>query len=306
MIIDAHQHAFWHGRSAADLVADMDEQGIDLAWALSWEVPPAEHPAGSVHAFNPLHVRDDGTHPGLVLADQLAARDAHPDRFVLGWCPDPRLPDAPKLFEAAWRMHRVRVCGEWKFRMLLDDPRCLELFRKAGELRCPVVVHIDVPYRPDAATKLPAYRPSWYGGTVDNLARALGACPDTAFIGHAPGFWREISGDADRDDEMYPKGPVTPGGRLYELFETHANLYADLSAGSGLGALRRDREHAEKFLLRFADRLLFGRDIYGSTLREFLDSLPLPAHVRQRIDCGNALKLVPWPIADPQRRAPPL
>jgi len=63
-----------------------------------------------------------------------------------------------------------------------------------------------------------------------------GAAPQTIFIGHAPGFWREISGDADSDPKAYPAGPVREGGRLYPLFESCANLYADLSAGSALGA----------------------------------------------------------------------
>ena len=83
----------------------------------------------------------------------------------------------------------------------------------------------------------------WCGGTVDNLERAMQACPGTQFVGHAPGFWREISGDAARRTETYPLGPVAPGGRVPELLEKYANLYADISAGSGLRALRRDPKH---------------------------------------------------------------
>ena len=37
MLIDSHQHVFWHYRNDADLVADMDAHGIDLAWLLTWE-----------------------------------------------------------------------------------------------------------------------------------------------------------------------------------------------------------------------------------------------------------------------------
>ena len=55
-------------------------------------------------------------------------------------------------------------------------------------------------------------RPYWYGGNFDVLERFLRQCPDTTFIGHAPGFWREMSGDSNRQ-EVYPHGPVTPGGR---------------------------------------------------------------------------------------------
>ena len=180
---------------------------------------------------------------------------------MLGYCPDPQTPAAPKLLEAACRMHRVRVCGECKFRTLLDDPRCLELFRKAGELACPVVVHIDVPYRPHAETHRSVYQPAWYGGTVENLARAMSACGETIFLGHAPGFWREISANADSDPAVYPKGPGVPGGRLYELFEAHPNLHADLSANSGYNAVSRDEAFGCEFLAEFQDRLYFGTDI---------------------------------------------
>ena len=50
--------------------------------------------------------------------------------------------------------------------------------------------------------------------------------------------------DADTAGGGYPRGPVTEGGRLYRLFDRYPNLFADLSAGSGLGALKRDPDHA--------------------------------------------------------------
>ncbi len=295
MIVDVHQHVFWHGRDDASLVADMDAQGIDVAWLLSWEVLPHEDERAYHGVLNPQHARADGTHPGIPLQDLLRARARYPNRFVVGYCPHPLLGSAPELFEAAYHIHGVRTCGEWKFRLPFDDPRCLELFHKAGQLGCPVTLHLDVPYLPHRETGKPVYQRSWYGGTVANLERALQSCPETIFIGHAPGFWREISGDADSDPQAYPTGPVKPEGRLYDLFARHANLYADLSAGSALGALRRDPGHARDFLCRFADRLLFGRDYYGGELLTFLRSLDLPPDVQDRILSGNALKLVAAP-----------
>jgi hypothetical protein len=292
MIIDAHQHACWHGRDEESLLADMNAHGIDLAWLLTWEIPPEEDSPAYHGHFNPEHVRTDGTHAGLTLSDVLRARRRYPGRFVAGYCPPPTLRRAPELLQAACRMHGVRVCGEWKYRILLDDPRCLELFRKAGELRCPVVVHLDAPYLPDPQTARPTYQREWYGGTVGDLSRALAACPETTFIGHAPGFWREISGDADTRSEMYPAGPIVPGGRLEGLFEAHANLCADLSATSALNALQRDPAYARELLCRWADRLLFGRDWYGGALLEFLASIDLPGEVREKILAGNARRLI--------------
>jgi predicted TIM-barrel fold metal-dependent hydrolase len=77
------------------------------------------------------------------------------------------------------------------------------------------------------------------------------------------------------------------------LLEQYPNLYADLSAGSGLRALSRDPAHARDFLTRFADRLLFARDYYGDELHTFLESLDLPKDVQEQIYFQNAQKLVP-------------
>jgi len=292
-IIDSHQHVFWHGRDDAGLIADMDEQGILAAWLLSWEVLPHEDDGIYHGVLNPVHCRTDGTHPGIPLSDLLRARARYPDRFIVGYCPHPLTGKAPELFEAAYRIHGVRVCGEWKFRLPFDDPRCLELFHRAGSLACPVVLHLDVPYLPDATSGQPIYQRMWYGGTVANLERALTACPETNFIGHAPGFWREISGDADLDPSVYPKGAIMPGGRLVPLFELFPNLYADLSAGSAHGALKRDLAYARDFLTRFSDRILFGRDYYGGDLLATIESLDLPTDVLNRILFENARSLVP-------------
>lgn len=291
MIIDAHQHAFWHGKDDHGLVADLDAQGIAKAWLLAWDIPPDQDEAGYHSCLNPEHVRPDGTHAGIPLSDLLRAREHYPDRFLVGYCPNPALGHPAATFESAYRIHGVRLCGEWKYRMLFDDPRCLELFRCAGRLGCPVTLHLDIPYLPDGKGGKPFCR-TWYGGTVENLERALIACPQTTFIGHAPGFWREISGDADSAPGYYPKGPITPGARLPALFERYSNLMADLSAGSALGALKRDPKHATEFLIRFADRLLFARDYYGSDLNDFLKTLKLPKKVREQVYSGNALRLM--------------
>jgi len=302
MLIDSHQHVFWHGRDDAGLVADMDEHGIDLAWLLTWEIP--QFPAYQVatqfsRILNPARVRPDGTHPGILLEDLLVAHRTYPGRFILGYCPDPAKPNAPDLFEAACEMHGVKVCGEWKFRLPIDDPRSLELFRAAGRRKAPVVLHLDVPYLGGK------YFSQWYGGTVDNLCRALEACPETTFIGHAPGFWRELSGDADRCVDAYPKGPIVPGGRIGPMFERYPNLMADLSTGSALTALKRDNAFSKEFLLANADRLLFARDYYGGELSAFLRSLHLGEEMEKRIFCKNALKLVsPATCATPQSTLP--
>jgi predicted TIM-barrel fold metal-dependent hydrolase len=213
-IVDSHQHVFWWRRDDAGLIADMDAHGIEYAWLLSWELP-REDDRQSYHAApNPLHFRADGTHRGIPLEDLLRARDHYPDGFVVGYCPTPNHDTAVERFRAAVEMYDLKVCGEWKFKVPFDDPRCIRIYRAAGELGMPVVLHLDVPFRHDENGQ-DTYMPAWYGGTVDNLERALLACPDTNFIGHAPGFWREISGDARTDPDVYPRGPIVGRGKLY-------------------------------------------------------------------------------------------
>jgi predicted TIM-barrel fold metal-dependent hydrolase len=292
-LIDTHQHVWWHGRDDLGLIADMDDHGIEYAWLLSWEIPPFEDHRDYHRVLDPRHARADGTHAGIPLSAILDARERHPKRFVAGYCPHPAVGNAPALLEAAAKIHGVKVCGEWKFRLPFDDPRCIELYRKAGELKLPVVLHLDVPWLKKEGKSV--YQPLWYGGTVANLERALEACPETTFIGHAPGFWREISADADERSEGYPKGPVTGPGRLYGMFDRHPNLYADLSAGSARYALERDPAHAAKFLARYADRLLFARDYYGQDLWKFLETVDLSHDAAEKICFRNAERLVGKP-----------
>ena len=291
MRIDAHMHVNYQGMDAGCLVSEMDAYGIDLAWLLTWYLPPGQDAPRFGGGFSPLNYRTDGTHAGATLDHILAACDRYPGRFIAGYCPCPYEGSAADLFESAWRMHGVRVCGEWSYRLQLDDPRSIQLFRRAGELGAPVVLHLDVPFLPDDNGN-PTYQNHWCGGDVRNLERALQACPNTVFIGHAPGFWRYISGDAATSPESYPSGPVAPGGELHSLLDNHPNLFADLSSGSGLNALRRDPEHARDFLIHRADRLLYGRDNKGNELQEFLPSLDLPRAVLDRIYFKNAASLV--------------
>lgn len=284
MLIDSHQHTNWHGTSADDVVKNMDAAGIDVSWLLTWEVPEGEYDPYYKSVFDPRCV-------GMPLEDIVAACERFPSRFVAGYAPDPRRPDAIERLEAAVKMHGVRVYGELKLRVLFDDPDVVRMFRKCGELGLPVVFHIDIPAK--ERPKFPQ-RDYWYCVDIDRLETVLKLCPDTTFIGHAPGFWRHISGDGYAAEGAYPKGLVTPGGRVQELLRKYKNLYADLSAGSGLTAISRPPEgHGRAFLIEFQDRLLFGRDCFDSKLMDFLKTQDLPRDAWDKITHRNALRLVP-------------
>jgi predicted TIM-barrel fold metal-dependent hydrolase len=173
---------------------------------------------------------------------------------------------------------------------MMDDPRALELFHFCGENKLPVVFHVDVPLPRHKLGRDPGW---WYCCDWENLARALETCQKTVLIGHGPGFWREISGDADSSPDAYPSGPVTPGGRLWDYMERYPNLYCDLSAGSALRALRRDPKLGREFLLKYQDRCLFGRDYFDDAMHNLIKNCKLPTAAMTKIMSGNALRLVP-------------
>ena len=290
-LIDSHQHVFWHGRDDKGLVADMDEQGISKAWLLTWDEPISEMGGNFLETLDPRQRVPGNVTTALPFYSVADTCRLYPDRFVAGYCPPPTDPLAIKKLASAIDIFDVKVCGEWKFTMLIDDPRCIELFRFAGSRGLPVIFHLDVPYLPpNGGRYVGDWR--WKGGTFANLERALIACPDTIFLGHAPGFWRELHGDADNYAENYLKPPLAPGGRLPGLFEKYPNLYGDLSAGSARRALSADPAQARRFLCAFPDRFTFARDYYGGELLEFLRTLDLPADVWQKIGRENAERLI--------------
>ena len=222
LVVDAHNHAAWLGFSIDEHVADMDARGIGVTWLLTWEAPEAEIPP---YYADILPSRRDG----LPLADAVEAARRHPGRFVLGYCPDPRRPDALDRLEAAIGRHGVRTCGEWKLRMEFDDPRNLRLLRFCADRGLPVTVHLTYSRRDPARPEAADY---WYGGSMEALERALQAVPGLTLIGHGPGFWANISGDGKHLTDHNPTGPVLRGGAVVRLMRRHAGLYADLSGRS--------------------------------------------------------------------------
>jgi predicted TIM-barrel fold metal-dependent hydrolase len=81
------------------------------------------------------------------------------------------------------------------------------------------------------------------------------------------------------------------------LMEKHANLFADLSAGSGANAISRDLEFGREFLLRRADRVLFGTDFLAPSqavpqFELFEKQLELPIEVQEKIFRENTRRLL--------------
>jgi predicted TIM-barrel fold metal-dependent hydrolase len=240
-LIDAHMHV---GRLYATegkaltprfLLDFMDRSGIERAVLLPIESP-------------------EETHYYVTTREVLAVCRRHGGRFIPFCNVDPRIGDGDNgaALRARLTEHKRAGCkgyGEAMTGLAIDDVRLQRVYAMCGELELPVLFHMDGLRNLD-------------GRGLPGLERMLQAFPRTTFIGHAQHFWTEISGDASEGQfSSYPAGPIAPGGAVVRLLENYDNLYADLSAGSALNALTRDRPFALRFVERFQDKLLFGTDL---------------------------------------------
>jgi hypothetical protein len=171
--------------------------------------------------------------------------------------------------------------GEHKPGVAIDDPRNMLIYEACSELKLPLLFHLDNERNLD--------QPGLPG-----LAKALAHAPACKFIGHGPGWWASISGAATQADlGGYPKGPVAPGGAIDKLMDAFPNLYGDLSAGSGAGAIQRDLTFGREFLIRRQERIMFGTDYLspGQGVPQFdlfEKSLEIPEDVQRKIFRDNA------------------
>lgn len=237
--IDTHLHV---GRLYLDdepglppevLLAFMDANGIDRAVLL-----PIESPECTSFYVPTTQVLD------------ICRR--WPVRFIPFCNVDPRRAGAVELLGEC-RRQGCKGYGEAMSGLWIDDERLQAIYEACGELGMPVLFDIDREMNLDEPH-------------LPRLERMVAEFPQTAFIGHGPMFWAEISGDFSRAEmpESYPAGPVAPGGAVCRLLSTYANLHADLSARSGWNALARDAEFAPRFCETFRDRLMFGTDLCHS------------------------------------------
>ncbi|NLF18327.1 MAG: amidohydrolase family protein [Lentisphaerae bacterium] len=289
LIIDCHNHPNWHRHDVDALVRNMDEHGIAKTWLLAWEISPKEYEQACPGYFRAMDPRGIAAPLDLVIE----GLHRHPDRFIGGWAPDPRDRYARARFQAAVEIHRIRVYGELKCRIRFDDPDAIAMYRLCGKLGVPVLFHLQcAPADVERQAADINTWVEWYGGDMRVIETICQMCPETAFIGHGPGFWREMSGDCDQVEGSYPKGPVTPGGRLIEVLRRCPNLHCDISAGSGANGVGRDLENGRRFCLEFQDRILFGRDYFDRQQMDVLDSLHLDEEVLEKIYHRNAERLV--------------
>jgi predicted TIM-barrel fold metal-dependent hydrolase len=271
-VVDIHNHvgrwlsptAEWLGGDVAELVAGMDEAGVQTL------------------------VNLDGRW-GDDLASNLDRYDrAHPGRFVtfchLDWSALERS-DSPDDTDAAEALaaqleaasrEGARGVKVWKNLGLdvrdgsgrlvsPDDARVVAGLRAAGELGLPVLIHTADPVaffdpldetneRIDELTAMPGW---WFGGpahpSFDELITALGrlveSCPGTTFVGAHVGCYAENLQAVGDMLARLPNWNVDTGGRLGEV-------------GRQPRAFRR-------LLEAFPDRVAFGSDCYPPDLGEY-------------------------------------
>jgi predicted TIM-barrel fold metal-dependent hydrolase len=214
----------------------------------------------------------------------------HRDRLIPFCCIDPRTSYNGGLkglldILRRWVDGGAKGFGEHKTGVAFDDPRNMVLYEACGELKLPLLFHLDNIRNTD--------KPGLPG-----LEKALAAFPQCRFVGHGPGWWASISAAATQADlGGYPKGPVAVGGAIDTLMEKYSNLFGDLSAGSGAGSIARDLKFGREFLIRRSDRIMFGTDFLAPAQAVpqfdlFESQLELPEDVLRKISRDNARKLL--------------
>ena len=274
-LIDVHTHigeiAPGKGQTAGQLVSRMDREGIEKAVVLSIENP-------------------EETYYYVLSKEVMSACRRFQDRLVPFCCVDPRRGPADTSTDFLGLIERyvrrgAKGFGEHLAGLPVDDPRSMKIYEACGYLGIPVLLHLDSLRNVDSVG-LPRFE------------RVLRTLPQTIFLAHGPGWWREISCEVD-PKLTYPTGPVKKPGRVAQLLSSFDNLYGDLSATSGCNALERDPEHAEDFLTEFSGKVLFGTDCIhpGQKLPiiPLLTNIRIPLKHKRKIANGNASRLLGIP-----------
>ncbi len=233
LIIDVHQHVQYSGRSDAVLLAHQRALGVTTSILMPSGDRGGEHKGGS------------GEHEAVV-----ALCKAYPGEFVFFANEITDHPDAPKIIERQLRAGAIGI-GEQKFRVDCDAPELWRIAEVAREFDVPILMH---------------FQDNLYNRNIERFHRTLEKFPTVKFIGHATAWWAAMDKNY-KPGTNYPTGPVVAGGITDRYLSDYPNCYADLSAGSGNGAIVRDEEHYRGFIQRHQDKLMFGSDCSEGTGR---------------------------------------
>jgi predicted TIM-barrel fold metal-dependent hydrolase len=237
-IIDIHQHTNYRDRNNAMLLAHQRAMGVTQTILLP-AGSEVKRPSTGDGKYNGLGgVKVGGNATAVAMAQQ------YPGEFLLGVNEVTDLPEARAEIEKYLKLGAI-IIGEQKFHVECDSKESQVLYALAAEYRVPILLH---------------FQHETYNMGFERFHTMLEKHPKTIFIGHAQTWWANIDKNHPDPKVLYPKGPVTPGGITDRLLTDYPNVFADMSAGSGLQALTRDEEHARGFLDRHQDKMLYGSD----------------------------------------------
>ncbi|WP_397568415.1 amidohydrolase family protein [Schlesneria sp. T3-172] len=237
-IIDIHQHTNYRERTNAQLAAHQRAMGVTQTILLP-AGSSVKRPSTGDGIHNTLGgVGAGGNETALTMARQ------YPKEFYFGANEVTDLPEARAEIAKYLDLGGI-IIGEQKFGLELDSPASQELYALAADYQVPILMHLQH---------------GTYNLGFEKLPRMLEKFPKTIFIGHAQTWWANIDKNHTNQKDLYPKGKVTPGGLTDRYLADYPNMFADMSAGSGLNALTRDEEHARGFLDRHQEKILYGSD----------------------------------------------
>ena len=225
-IIDIHQHTNYAGRTNEQFIAHQRAMGITKTILL---------PAGSLYG---LAVKAGGNQSVVDLAKK------HPGEFLYFANEVTDLPGARKEIEKYLKLGAIGI-GEQKFHVDCDSKASEMVAQLARDYNVPVLLH---------------FQNDLYNAHFERFPKMLEKFPNVNFVGHAITWWANIDKAPADPKVLYPTSKVTPGGLTDRWLSDYANLYADLSAQSGLNALIRDEDFTRGFLERHQEKLLYGSD----------------------------------------------
>ena len=256
MIIDIHSHVYKHPLplvtrffNPEELIAKYDELGIDKAVLL---------PVVNSEIYFPQSV------------DEVReVCEEYPDRFIPYCNIDPRAmtnsSNAP-LYKALeyYKNKGCKGVGEVMPNMPLMHPMVQNLFAAAEQVELPIVY--------DGSDQLTGDFGLYDDPGLPQLEHTLQRFPKLKIFGHGPVFWAELGKlktPAERafifDFSGEKQVGRIPDGKFEEgvvptLLRRYENLQCDLSDGTPIANLSRDKGYCVQFLTEFQDRLYFGTD----------------------------------------------
>ena len=236
-IIDIHQHTTYRGRGDEALIHHQKKMGITQTILL-----PGGRPVKRASTLN-----------GRANYLEAAAGDvntvlpivkAHPGEYFFGANDVPDLPDSREQIVSQLKMGAVCI-GEQKFGLPVDSTEMELIYNLAQEFDVPLLMHFQF---------------ETYNTGYERFGKVLEKWPKVRFVAHAQTFWANIDRNHTDQKDLYPKGKVTPGGWSDRYLSDYPNFFGDMSAGSGLNAIKRDEDHARGFFDRHQDKLMYGSD----------------------------------------------